>query len=120
MRSRATRPARRATIDVWCACREETIAVQRAVGRLRDNRRADGPNTCDTRHAQCTLVLLRGSRRAEKMRIHTGGFVRKLACLGLLLLTPALAHAQQVAQLFKKVSPSVVLVRTLERGMSPN
>jgi S1-C subfamily serine protease len=54
------------------------------------------------------------------MRIHTGGFVRKLACLGLLLLTPALAHAQQVAQLFKKVSPSVVLVRTLERGMSPN
>jgi len=46
--------------------------------------------------------------------------VRKLASLGLLLLTPALAHAQQVAQLFKKVSPSVVLVRTLERGMSPN
>ncbi|HXE82917.1 MAG TPA: trypsin-like peptidase domain-containing protein, partial [Gemmatimonadales bacterium] len=46
--------------------------------------------------------------------------MRRIATLALVLLTPALAHAQQVAQLFKKVSPSVVLVRTLERGMSPN
>jgi len=46
--------------------------------------------------------------------------VKRLAALGLLLLTPAPAHAQQVAQLFKKVSPSVVLVLTLERAMSPN
>jgi hypothetical protein len=34
-------------------------------------------------------------------------------------VTPAPAAAQQVAELFRKVSPSVVLVRTLERGMSP-
>lgn len=46
--------------------------------------------------------------------------MKKLAALGLLLLLPAPSQAQQVAQLFKKVSPSVVLVLTLERGMSPN
>lgn len=46
--------------------------------------------------------------------------MKKLAALGLLLLIPAPAPAQQVAQLFKKVSASVVLVLTLERGMSPN
>ena len=46
--------------------------------------------------------------------------MKKLAALGLLFLLPAPSHAQQVAQLFKKVSPSVVLVLTLERGMSPN
>ena len=32
---------------------------------------------------------------------------------------PAPAPAQQLAALFRKVSPSVVLVRTLERGLSP-
>ena len=29
------------------------------------------------------------------------------------------AHAQQLSELFRKVSPSVVLVRTVERGVSP-
>ena len=50
--------------------------------------------------------------------------MKKLTALGLLVLAsvpaPPAAHAQQVAQLFKKVSPSVVLVLTLERAMSPN
>jgi S1-C subfamily serine protease len=30
------------------------------------------------------------------------------------------AHAQQLAELFQKVSPSVVLVRTVERGIAPD
>lgn len=33
--------------------------------------------------------------------------------------TPAFAGAQQLADLFRNVSPSVVLIRTLERGLSP-
>jgi len=45
---------------------------------------------------------------------------RIAAAAGFAALLPSLAHAQQLADLFRKVSPSVVLVRTLERGMSPN
>jgi serine protease Do len=46
--------------------------------------------------------------------------VRPLAAVAVLcVLAPSPVHAQHVAELFRKVSPSVVLVRTLERGMSP-
>src|SRR5262245_56676094 len=45
--------------------------------------------------------------------------VRIAATAALAALTPSLSHGQQLADLFRKVSPSVVLVRTLERGLSP-
>jgi serine protease Do len=45
--------------------------------------------------------------------------VQVAAAVGVAAWTPAPAPAQQMADLFKKVSPSVVLVRTLERGLSP-
>ncbi|HET9387343.1 MAG TPA: trypsin-like peptidase domain-containing protein [Gemmatimonadales bacterium] len=41
------------------------------------------------------------------------------AAVGVAASIPAPATAQQVTDLFKKVSHSVVLVRTLERGLSP-
>jgi len=41
------------------------------------------------------------------------------AAASVLVPAPAALTAQQVSALFRKVSPSVVLVRTLERGLSP-
>ena len=55
------------------------------------------------------------------MRPPARGVVGIAAAMALVGLggTPRPATAQQIAELFRKVSPSVVLVRTLERGMAP-
>ena len=53
------------------------------------------------------------------MRHLAPGVVQVALAVGVAASTPAPAAAQQIAELFRKVSSSVVLVRTLERGLSP-